>query len=161
MGENVVALIDHDRDEQVYQARVRGQSVRQIAWAYRLSTSEVEKIIDRLAPRLDVVARAQAAAIEVERLNALHAVFYNDALEGKPQAAMVCLKIGEHIRGLLGLNAPLRVDPIEVQLTVGPSSTDKIEALLEAIVAERQPATTLELPVELVEPVPEPPSPAA
>jgi hypothetical protein len=58
--------------------------------------------------------RLTALALDLERLDELQNVFYDDAMKGDAQAAAICLKVAERRSAYLGLDTPVRIDPVQL-----------------------------------------------
>jgi hypothetical protein len=72
--------------------------------------------------------------LDLERLDELQETFYSDAVKGDVQAATILLNIAERRSAYLGIDAPVRVDP--VQLGSGkprPTSTDPLRLRYAAL----------------------------
>jgi hypothetical protein len=152
MGE-VVELIE--RDEAMLRDRIAGKPVRTIAKQFRCTADEVNAALDRLLPVIDTALLSRETRLMLERLTELRAIYYEQAQAGRTMAAAVVLKIDDRLSALLGLDSPLKVNPVQLQLaTTKETSTDRIERAIAAIVGEREP-----LPPP--EPTPEPEPPAA
>jgi hypothetical protein len=138
-GDNVVSLID--REEAIFKARLSGKSVRRIAHEFHIEIAQVEDIIQRNCPVINIQMRAIALALDLERLDELQETFYSDAVKGDVQAAAILLKIAERRSAYLGIDAPVRVDPVQLLAAAKPrpTSTDLIEAAIRRIAAEHKP----------------------
>jgi hypothetical protein len=70
--------------------------------------------------------------IELQRLDELHRVFHKHAVETQdPASGALCVKISERKACLLGLNAPVRLDAM--QLTDQQLQKTSIERIREVI----------------------------
>jgi len=129
------------RDEEIFNARVAGQSMRRIAYEHRMDVAEVQSIIERYTPMMDARARAIAFGIELERLDRLTQTFYEKAQCGDVQAGMLCLRIGERRAALLGLDTPKRVDLVtNGQEAMHPqTTTERIQSVLSLQAENRAP----------------------
>ena len=85
--------------------------------------------------RLDNAYRLRAVALDLERLEAMQARFLHDALNGDLGAGHLCLKIAERRAAMLGTDAPVRVDAVQLTQVNGPepTSTEKIRAAIDRI----------------------------
>jgi hypothetical protein len=131
---NVTALFDYE--DRVFAARLAGKSVRRIAREFNVDVPQVEAIIERHLPTVDASMRAIAFRLELERLDGYLSVFHERAMQGDPQAGMICLKIGERFGSLWGLDAPsqTRVDLVtNAETKPEVSSTLRIRAALELV----------------------------
>lgn|SRR5262249_55620056 len=136
--DNVVDLVDHE--EAIFRARLAGKSVRRIAHEFRCDVARVQAIIERMCTPVSVQMRRHALELDLERLDELQAVFYQNALGGDPAAAAITLKIAERRASLLGLDVPaaIRTDPVQVAVAATPeTSTERIMRALDALAAER------------------------
>jgi hypothetical protein len=137
---NIIEL--PDRDEQMFQARLSGQSVRSIARQFRVSEAQVQATVARLCTPVNVQMRVHTLQLELERLDQLEAVFYARATnEGDPQSAVICVKIAERRAAYLGIDAPVKVDPVQLAEAAAPkpTSTDRIRAALDRIASQHKP----------------------
>jgi hypothetical protein len=82
--------------------------------------------------KLDNGYRLRAVALDLERLEAMQARFLHDALSGDLAAGHLCLKIAERRAAMLGTDAPVRVDAVQLTQVNGPqpTSTDQIRAAI-------------------------------
>jgi hypothetical protein len=125
--------MDDDRDDLILEGRLAGRSVPAIAKQYRCASSEVEAIIDRrLNFALDNDMRLKAIKLDVTRLEALMAPFFERATRDRDVAAgTLVVKILERRALLLGLDSPQKLDIVQVQAEQTPSRHDRIrEALM-------------------------------
>jgi hypothetical protein len=128
-----------DVEEAIFQARVAGKSVRSLVKQFGVSAKEVERICLERLPEIDDAARRKALGIELERLDALLAVFLRKAVEESdvPSAGIV-LKICERRAAYLGLDRPVKVDPVVLRVEPQMNSTERIKAALDAIAKQAQ-----------------------
>jgi hypothetical protein len=131
--DNVVELID--REEAIFKARLAGKSVRRIAREFRTDLATVESVVQRCCPVINTQMRLAALALDLERLDELQNVFYSDAMNGDAQAAAICLKIAERRSCYLGLDSPMRIDPVQLaaEAQPQPTSTERIMAALNRL----------------------------
>jgi len=129
-----------DVEEQVFRERLAGKSLRVIAKQFNRDVAEVSEIVTRMCAPLSPELKRQALSLDLERLDALMAVFYAKAQAGDQGAAMVVLRCQERRASLLGLDIPAsaRSDAV-VQIAMAPveSTTDRIERALARLAAER------------------------
>jgi len=130
MSGEVVDL--HDRDAQIFEAWVQGDRVAEIARQFRCHNDAVLKAIDRFVVVIDDDFRRRLMTREIERLETMHAKFFQLARGGDHAAAHVCVKIGERRARLLGLDAPDKMD-MTLLGTRRETSTDRIEAALNLV----------------------------
>src|SRR5262245_23105508 len=130
-----------DRDLVIFEQRLAGRSVHEIAHEFRLSPREVDAAIERSCQPINQDLRLRTLGLELERFDRLTKVFYERALEGDSAAAAVTLKIAERRSAMLGLDVATanRTDPIQVAIEVAKpqTSTERIEAAIAALIAER------------------------
>src|SRR5215475_10305296 len=86
---------------------------------------------------IDVTELRRVTTRQLERSRKIQEVFFEQAKAGKAMGAMVLLKYQQHEAALLGLFSPVRVDHLQTAQVNAPTSTDRIKAVLDAIVAER------------------------
>jgi hypothetical protein len=141
------------RDDQIHRMRLDGVSLRAIARTFKIPVELVESVLDRACVKVDAQYRASTIAVELERLDEMHRVFYAKALGGDGPAAQVAIRIAEHRAAILGLFAPVRHDPVQlVEASKSKeSSTDRIAAALEGLTGQ-----PLSVSGTRVEPHPEP-----
>lgn len=135
---NDVVSIDPNQDEAIFRERLEGVSERMLAKRYGLTVKDVRQVIERLAPQVDHATRRNELALELERLDRVHRVFYRKSLEGDPVAASIMIRLSERKSALWGHDvAPLRQDPLLSVPEQRPGSTTLIREALEKLVAER------------------------
>jgi hypothetical protein len=129
--------IDPDRDEQMFQERLTGTSIRTIARRFRVSEGEVRNAIGRVCAPVNEQLRKHTLEIELERMDDLLRPFYLEARDGNVAAAAICVKISERRARFLGIDAPVQVDPVALTAAATPAqtSTDRIRAALDRIAA--------------------------
>jgi hypothetical protein len=145
-------VTEEERDAQIYDRRVRGDTVRSIAEHFRVSIAEINSVIDRRMPKVDNAYRARSVALSLDRLDALETVYQAKALEGDHPSAFIVLRIEERRGAILGTDSPIRVDPIQLIEVAGPkpNSTEELRAAL----------TRLRLKANGVKPPPEEETPS-
>ena len=122
----------------MFQARIRGESVRSIAKRFSCTLAEVHKILDRFAETtIDDKTRKHSLALELERLDQLQQVFGTRALEGDVASGALVAKIIERRCTMLGLYTPPAavLQVVEAQAPK-ETSTDRIRAAIDRIRAE-------------------------
>jgi len=90
------------RDEQVAEAIVSGQSLRSVRREFGLNATELGDVLERLWP-VDTQARLQMIKRDVGRIDRLIQVFYEKALAGDVQSGLLTVRIWERLHELLGL----------------------------------------------------------
>jgi hypothetical protein len=133
---NVVEI--QTRDQLIMQARLKGESVAVIAKRHKVQERVVLSILDKLLPTLSSSTRAQYLRLSISQLDALSAYWWERA-ETSPTAATLVLKINESRRQLLGLDAPTRLDLVQILSSAKPeqTSTDELLDALNRIANEK------------------------
>jgi hypothetical protein len=117
--------------------RAAGLDYREISDALGISESYaralVKKELDR-AKEISLEQAEQIIAIELQRLDAMHAALWQQRCD--PKASEALLKIGKARRDLLGLDAPIRrevsgPDGGPLELSVAKMSTEELLDLLD------------------------------
>jgi hypothetical protein len=132
-------MTDESQDDQIYRMRLLGNSPRAIADDFGISIHDVDAAVDEKMVKIDNAYRLRAAALDLERLEAMQARFLRDALSGDLAAGHLCLKIAERRAAMLGTDAPVRVDAVQLAEVTGPqpTSTVRIGALIDRIRSKR------------------------
>jgi hypothetical protein len=73
--------------------------------------------------------------IELQRLDELHRVFHKHAVETRdPASGALCVKISERKACLLGLNAPVRLDAMQLtDQQLQKTSTQRIREVIDQL----------------------------
>ena len=126
------AMIENrnDRDEQIFRARVAGISPRRLAEQHGLSVEDVNRVVARRLIRVDNNFRAQAIALDIEVLGEVQARVLKAALGGDLGAVHALLKLMERKADLLGLDAPTRLDLMQVPAQQ-QTSTERLRAVVD------------------------------
>lgn len=132
MTEAVIVEDRSSRDENIFRARLAGISPRRLAEQHGLQLAEVNAIVAKKLVRLDHSYRAQALALDLEMLGELQARTFKTAMTGDIGAGHLLLKIAERRADMLGLDAPTRLDVMQVQAHE-QSSTEEIRAALDEL----------------------------
>jgi hypothetical protein len=122
--------------QDVVTLRASGKSVREIARLLGCARREVDEALDEHAKRcLTPQNRARLIGSELATLDAMSEPFIKLAKAGDAQAAIVVLKIQTRRSLLLGLDAPIRHDPIELIASSEPklNSTEHYRTLLDNV----------------------------
>lgn len=137
------AAATFDRDRKVFELRLHGVSPRKIAEQLRCSVREVEASVIRMTGGVSPALRARTIGLELERLDALMASYFEEAIKhpGHPdqapntEYAALVLKIMERRAKLLGLDAPPRGDTAldEMMKGVAETSTERVRAVINRI----------------------------
>ena len=112
--------------EQFYRARLLGLAPRLIAERFAISVQDVNKIVDEKMPRVTNEYRARAFALDLERLETLTARCLEQVSKRSMAAGHLLLKTLERRSAMLGTDATIRIDPLEV---IGPRETSTGELL--------------------------------
>jgi hypothetical protein len=130
------------QDLEIFERRLVGHSVHAIAKEFRITVKEVDAALNRACTPIDEDFRLTTIGLELARFDQLLTVFYEKAINGDAAAANILLKVSERRAAILGLDVPaaVRKDPVLLQIeqTPQPTSTDRIRAALDAIIAERK-----------------------
>jgi len=118
--------------------RLLGSSPHVIADHFGISIADVDAAVDGKMVKLDSGYRVRAVALDLERLEAMQARFLRDALDGDLAAGHLCLKIAERRAAMLGTDAPVRVDAVQLTQVTGPQPTsfDRIRAALDRMMRD-------------------------
>ena len=138
-GNIVEILTQSERDQRILQLRLAGVAVRRIGKQFRMSDKSVLAALDRTLPAVDAVSRARLFKQDLATLDQLQAWWFAQA-KTSPTAAGIVLKILERRSQMCGLDAPVRLDPIQITTGGKPqqSSTAQLLAALDAIAKEPQ-----------------------
>ena len=143
-GHDINAGMD---EEGVIRARVSGQSIEKIARARRVSAAEVHAVLDRYCDRtLNRDVRRHGLAIELARLDRLLEAAWPKAMGGDLTAIAIAEKLSARRCVMLGLHAPQEaVLRIIEESRPKITSTDRIEAALKVLCAQRDSAPVVEV----------------
>jgi hypothetical protein len=130
MVDVVTLLPSNEHDEAIFEAWQAGKSTRALAREFGMRQSEIEHVLDRMLPALDVPNQLRAFKRELERMEQLSGEFHKRAMKGDPEAAHVTLRANERICAMRGFNAQGKMDPVQVQLA-GHRDREKSTAALE------------------------------
>jgi hypothetical protein len=111
-----------ERDAQFLQLRLAGVSIGTIAHRYKVRERVVLKALDKLLPTLDAATRARYLRESLGTLDMLQSWWTSEAKRSATACSLV-LKIQEQRSTLLGLNAPIRLDPIQVVAAAAPEES--------------------------------------
>ena len=125
-------LVVSDRDEEIFNARLRGERIGAIAKRFKVTEREVRDVIARLVTPVSNQLRQHTVEIECERLDALETIYFPKAMKGDAGATSLCLRISELRADFLGTRSPVRIDPVQLNVTLHrkPDTTTKV---LEAL----------------------------
>jgi hypothetical protein len=120
------------RDRQIVELRT-GKSEGEICRLLGCTVADVHRAIDaRAAVTLSAQNRLRLIYLQLQRIEELEAAFMPQAKAGEVASGALITKLMERKSTLLGLNAPIRVDPIQLQESVGLQLTST-ESVLEKI----------------------------
>jgi hypothetical protein len=140
---NEDAAAEFALDRKIFQQRLTGTSVRNIADDLRCDMERVEAGLLRMCGAVTPEVRQRTVQLELERLDAMQKVQHEAVAKGGISASMLSLKIMEHRARLLGLYPPTRSDDVLGNIMADKdTSTDRIERLLDEIAGVSQ--TTIE-----------------
>jgi len=133
------------REQQIYADRLAGFSVLAIADKYRTDVPEVERIVSQMCPSISMQMKLATIELELARLDEITNAFHARAKAGDAPSAAIMLRVSDARRSLLGLDSPLRVDAVQVRAEAGPGPTsiDKISAVIERIARSGRPSGEL------------------
>lgn len=100
-----------DRRLQCFELRKQGYSYREIGRELGISEAQSHRDVKRVMVKLEKLtldSAVQYREMELERLDTLYKVSYDQAIAGDLAALDRCLKISEARRKLLGLDAPVQ-----------------------------------------------------
>lgn len=133
-----VTEVDHELEDRIINARIAGKSPRAIARTEGMSVADVNAVLDRFTDHsIDQQIRKRTVALELARLDLLQQAFFKHALEGNLGAGALVQKIIERRCIILGLHTP-QTATIQVVDQVKQTNTDKIEAALNALIADQR-----------------------
>jgi hypothetical protein len=116
--------------EAVLSERLHGKSVRAIARQFGRTVAEINEVLDAVSEPITPEYKVRAVSADLERLDAMQAVWFEKCLAGDYNAGLLCLKIAERRASILGLDQPTSkaFDVIELRAAASPaqSGTDKI-----------------------------------
>lgn len=124
------------RHQDAVTLRANGKSVREIARLLGCTQRDVNEALDEHAKRsLTPQNRARLIGSELATLDAMSEPFIKAAKAGDHQSAVVVLKIQTRRALLLGLDAPVRHDPIQLIAASEPqvTSTDHYRAVFDRL----------------------------
>lgn len=112
-------LASRQRQQEILQRRMSGQSADDIAKAMHLSIASVYRLISKALQdqqHEDVVAYRAVDGLRIERLIASH---WDEAVRGSTEATKVIVRLLDHRAKLFGLYAPTKIDA-NVGITMEP-----------------------------------------
>jgi hypothetical protein len=130
---------DADRERQICDLRVSGKPVAEVCQMLGVTVADINRALDRAAQAaLTPSARVRTIHIEAARMEVLEEAFMAPAKGGDDKAAMVVIRAQERKATLMGLNAPLRTDPVQLAIEAAPqlTSTQKLRDIFNRVQAE-------------------------
>lgn len=121
-------LAARHRFEQAIELRTQGYTFRAIGERLGMRPGHVHTGMMRLLKEATVEHAEALRAIEGERLDALQAALWPDAMAGDVRAALACVRIIEARARLFGLDAPARAPVDAAGKAVPPQVTIVYEA---------------------------------
>ena len=103
-----------NRDDRIYRMRLLGFSPRTIAEKLGIAVTDVHLATDARMPKVTNEYRARAFALDLDRLELLTTKCLEAISKGSLAAGHLLLKVLERRAYMLGTDAPLRIDPIEL-----------------------------------------------
>jgi hypothetical protein len=122
-------------EEQMFRARLCGESLREIARRFGVSVSTVERAVQERCTAITPANRQHALQVELERLEELWNTFHERAQKGNEAAAAICLRLSERRAALWGLDAHAPATPlllVEIQREA-PSSFERISSAIDRV----------------------------
>jgi hypothetical protein len=139
---SVVELVDLDeRDQDIFDQRLAGKSIRAIARQFRISMKEVDNIVEAHCTPVTLEQKAKAYELELMRIDQMQLAAYEKARKGNISAIMAVAKLMERRAAMIGYEAPVRHDPIQVLAQATPvTSTERIQLVLDQLVEQKRQA---------------------
>jgi len=133
MAGDMVELIPlSEQDEAIYAAWETGKGLRTLARDFGVSVGQVEQALDRTLPAFDSQNQLRAFKRELRRLEDLSGEFYALAKRDKNHdSAHLFARLNERICSMRGWNAPIKMDPLTVQ--VAERELHEFDRVYEAI----------------------------
>jgi hypothetical protein len=126
-------------DDDIIRQRISGKSVHAIAKTKGISLADVNRALDLFSEAtFNDKVRKHTLALELARLDELQEVFYKQALSGDVQSAQLVLKLIERRCIILGLHTPQTAVMQLVAEVPKKTSTDRIEAALNALLEDQR-----------------------
>jgi hypothetical protein len=122
--------------DRIYRARLGGISARSIREQFNCTVADVNAAVDRKMIQVDNRYRVRMTAIDLERLEMLTSRCIDAIVKGSFAAGHLLLKVMERRAKILGTDAPLRIDPIEIAAP-SETSTQELKRIFDEIRRER------------------------
>jgi hypothetical protein len=127
---------DEAAANEIFSARSSGRSIVAIAREFGRSEDEVRSVVADMVERTyDGARMREAIALENQRLLTLGLKYYEHAMEGDHQAAVIYVKTSERRMSMLGANAPAQYS-VHLSNQAAPeqqTSTDRLRAALDRL----------------------------
>jgi hypothetical protein len=126
-------------DRQIVDMRIAGKGEGEISRLLGVTVADVHRAVDAQASAaLSAQNNVRMIYLQSQRLEELEAAFMPQAKAGDVASGALVVKIQERRATLMGLNAPLRVDPIQLTEAMQPqlNSTERVLAAIHRLKAD-------------------------
>src|SRR5215469_8048831 len=109
-----------ERDEEIYAQWESGKSLRVLARQFEISTTEIERAIDRVLPPFTTQNQMRAYKRELQRLEDIGAKYHALAMadDATPEMAHVYARLNERRCAMAGWSSvSIRLDPFSAQVS--------------------------------------------
>jgi hypothetical protein len=131
-------IIASDIDDRIIEKRLNGASIRSIATMLKVPTAQVQSTVNAWAIAMLPTDRREILALQIGRLERQLEVWTPLSLSGNAKALTGVLKILNQLNLLHGVYQPTQAI-VQLEPPVHrPTSTDRIEAALNALIAQRK-----------------------
>jgi hypothetical protein len=130
---------DAERERQICDLRVSGKTEADVCAMLGVTIADIHRALDRAAAAaLTPQARIRTIHLEAARMEVLEEAFMASAKGGDDKSAQVIIRAAERKATLLGLNAPMRTDPIQLAIETAPqlTSTERLRDIFNQVEAE-------------------------
>ncbi|HEY1864297.1 MAG TPA: hypothetical protein VGG77_11565 [Roseiarcus sp.] len=130
---------DGDAERLICDLRVKGKTEVEVCSMLGVTLPDIHRALDEAAQAsMTPAARVRGIYLDAARLERIQQVFIPLVESADDKAAMVIIRAQERKATLMGDNAPLRVDPIQLAETARPkpNSTQAMLEVLERLQAE-------------------------
>jgi hypothetical protein len=127
---------DPERDKQIFDLVVEGRTEAEVCRMLGVTVADVHRALDWAGQvMLSAQNRVRIIAVDAARCERMIQDFLPASHSRDDKAANVILKAQERKATLLGLNAPLRVDPIALAQEAGPheTSTENLRRIFDEV----------------------------
>jgi hypothetical protein len=112
---------ESERLDRQIDMRIAGKSEGEISSLLGVTVADVHRAVDAQASAtLSAQNRVRMIYLQSQRLKELEAAFMPQAKAGDVASGALVVKIQERRATLMGLNAPIRLDPIQLAESVRP-----------------------------------------